>query len=141
MTRLMDEWEGLILRDPPTGADGLSSVIDRVVALEEILVERPKFARAVISYTFQSVGGAESRTQLHGWLSELTDATRGLIEAGQADGSVASTVQPAVTARAIADRALGLVLRWLVDDDAAVIEDLAAWREGLIASLSAEPPR
>lgn len=136
LDHLMGQWEGLVLRGQPNGLNGLARIVDRIDALEELLVGRPKLARAIISYTFQSVGNPIQRAHLVRWIAELADETRKLIEAGRADGSIAMTVDPPSTAHVITDRALGLVLRWLVDPDATVAVDLAAWRDLLVRTLA-----
>lgn len=136
LSHLLGEWEQQVLRRPPAGVTGLHGILDRVDALEDLLVGQPRFARAILSYTFQSVGDPAQRTQLDRWISEIADSTRELLEAGRADGSISSRVEPSTTSRNLTDRALGLVFRWLVDPECATTSDLAAWRADLSDSLA-----
>lgn len=122
-------YEGPLTVELPGTASGLERVLARLDAMAAIVDDSPDLMRTIFAIEFQAAGSSSLKRQhVAGWVSRLRADILDAVQAGQADGSVRSGLDPEPTAHAIVVEGIGSAFLWTVDPAEDFRRRIDQWR-------------
>lgn len=113
----------------PETASGLERVLARLDTMAAIVDDSPELMRTIFAIEFQAAGSSSRKgTHVAGWVSRLRADILAAVQAGQADGSVRSDLDPEPTAHAIVVEGIGSAFLWTVDPAEDFRRRIDQWR-------------
>lgn len=136
---LTDQYESRLDPGLDPSAPGIDQVMRRIDLMLGFVRDDPQLLRAMFVLNFEAVRADTSlRDRIQQWLDHYRKGLVKEIRAGQADGSIDTSVRPAEQAREILSTAIGYAYSWIVEPDKVDLErELKRWKTRIATRLRA----